>query len=129
MAITLKRNTKVAGALLKFKIWVKDEQVTKIVQGEEKEITLPKEQSELQIKQLNGKSNTLLVNDGDYVAITNGPAMLWLLGVALAFVPLATLYDGTARIFSLSLAIILFFILLRSVDSYKLNKVNEQSAP
>lgn len=129
MAITLTRSPYVAGSLLKFKIWLNNEPVTKIALGEEKEITLPEENSEIQIKQLSGKSNKLTVNDGDHVEISNGPGLRWMVLLAVLFVLIVTLLDGPAVLISLLIAILCFFILLIKTDSFKLTKINNQSSP
>lgn len=129
MTITLTRSPYVAGSLLKFKIWLNNEPVTKIALGEEKEITLPEENSEIQIKQLSGKSNILMVKDGDHVEISNGPGLRWMVLLAVLFVLIVTLLDGPAVLISLLIAILCFFILLIKTDSFKLTKINNQSSP
>ncbi|MGO1356906.1 hypothetical protein [Alkalibacterium gilvum] len=125
MTITLTRSPYVAGSLLKFKIWLNNKPITKIAIGEEKTVTLPENNSIIQIKQFSGKSNTLRVNDGDHVEISNGPGLRWMVLLALLFVPIVTFLDGTAVLISLLAAITCFFILLIKTDSFKLTIINE----
>ncbi|WP_423190191.1 hypothetical protein ACO1PF_04775 [Alkalibacterium sp. f15] len=129
MTITLTRSPEVNGSLIKFKVWLNDEPVTKIALGEEKEVLLPKENSVIQIKQLSGKSNTLTVNDGDHVEISNGPGFRWMILLTVIYVLTITIFDGPIILISLFIAIICFFVLLRKADSFKLTKIDENSAP
>ncbi|WP_423190189.1 hypothetical protein ACO1PF_04760 [Alkalibacterium sp. f15] len=128
MTITLTRSPEVNGSLIKFKVWLNNEHVTKIALGEEKEVPLPKENSVIQIKQLSGKSNTLTVNDGDHVEICNGTGLRWMILLAILFVPIVTILDGPTILISLFIAIICFFVLLIKTDTFNLTKINE-SAP
>lgn len=129
MTITLTRSPYVAGSLLKFKIWLNNKPVTKIAIGEEKTITLPQNNSIVQIKQLSGKSNTLTVNDGDHVEISNGPGLRWMVLIAILFVTVSTILNGPAVLISLLIVVICFFVLLRKTDSFKLTKINNKSTP
>jgi Flp pilus assembly protein TadB len=129
MSITLTRSPYVAGSLLKFKIWLNNKPVTKIALGEEKTITLPEDNSIIQIKQFSGKSNTLTVNDGDQVEISNGTGLRWMVLLAVLFVPIVTLLEALAIFISLLVAITCFFILLIKTDSLKLTKINNKFTP
>lgn len=129
MAITVKRSPEVIGALLKFKVRVNNESIIKIALGEEKKVILPKENSVFQIKQLSGKSNSLLVNDGDHVEISNGPGLRWMNLLLVIYVSLIAILDESIIPISLSIAIICFLVLLRKTDSFKLTKTKQKSTP
>ena len=125
MAVKLRRSTDTVGSFIKFKIRVNDQEIAKIAANEEQEITLPEENAEMRIKQLSGKSNTLVVNDGDTVEITNGPFIFWGFVLSLFLVPLATTLLGIERWIGLSLVVIVYLIALQVVDSFKLTKLDD----
>lgn len=125
MTVRLRRSNDTVGSLLKYKIRVNNELITEIAIDEEQEVTLPKENSEIQIKQFSGKSNTLIVNDGDSVEITNGPFIFWGFVLGLLLVPLASTLLGIDRWISLALVVIVYLVALQLVDSYKLIKLND----
>ena len=125
MTVRLRRSNDTVGSLLKYKIRVNNELITEIAIDEEQEVTLPKENSEIQIKQFSGKSNTLVVNDGDTVEITNGPFVFWGFVLSLFLVPLATTLLGIDRLIGLALVVIVYLIALQFVDSFKLTKLDD----
>ncbi|SFC62126.1 hypothetical protein SAMN04488102_1148 [Alkalibacterium subtropicum] len=83
MTIRLTRDTGVAGALFKLKVKANDTEIGKIAHEEEKTFTLRDKDSVIQIKQLEGKSNKLTVNDGDHIKVTNGPGLLFMFILAV----------------------------------------------
>ena len=85
MAVKLRRSTDTVGSFIKFKIRVNDKEVAQIAANEEQVITLPEENAKMQVKQFSGKSNALIVNDGETVEITNGPFVFW--GFCSLFTP------------------------------------------
>lgn len=125
----MKNSTEVIGSLLKFKIWVNNKPVTKITLGEEKEVNLRKDNSAIQIKQLSGRSNLLLVNHGDHVEISNGTGHRWMNLLLVIYVSLIAILDESIIPISLSIAIICFLVLLRKTDSFKLTKTKQKSTP
>lgn len=125
MAITVKRSPEVIGALMKFKVRVNNESIIKIALGEEKKVILPKENSVIQIKQLSGRSNLLLVNHGDHVEISNGTGHRWMNLLLVIYVSLIAILDESIIPISLSIAIICFLVLLRKTDSFKLTKIKK----
>lgn len=124
MTVRLKRSTSTVGGLLKFKVRLNEEQTVKVIQGEARDILLPKEDSVIQVKQFNGKSNKLIVNDGDTVEISDGPFIFWGFILGLILVPLATSLTGLTRWSSLLIVVAIYFIALQLVDSFKLKKLN-----
>ncbi|GEK91114.1 hypothetical protein [Alkalibacterium kapii] len=127
MTVRLKRSTSTVGGFIKYKVRVNGEKTAKITQGETKDIELTKENSVIQIKQLNGKSNTLTVNDGDTVEISNGPFVFFGFILGLILVPIATSLTGLTRWSSLFIVFIIYLITLQLFDSFKLKKLNGTS--
>jgi len=129
MTVRLKRSTDTVGSLLKFKVTINDEKTLKITQGGNIDITLPKKNSVMQVKQFSGKSNKLTVNDGDVVEISNGPFVFWGFVLSLFLVPLATILLGVDRWIGLALVVIVYLVALQLIDSFKLKKINDASTP
>jgi hypothetical protein len=125
MAITLKRETEAMGSSMKFKVWINGTQIARIAQKEVKELPIPEEEAVLQIKQFNGKSNKLLVNDGDHVKVTNGSALLLMLLLIAMLIPVLSMFDGSARWIGSVLLIVGFLLILQFVNIYKLEKLDD----
>lgn len=125
MAVKLRRSTDTVGSFIKFKIRVNDKEVAQIAANEEQVITLPEENAKMQVKQFSGKSNALIVNDGETVEITNGPFVFWGFVLSLLLVPLATALLGVDRLIGLALVVIVYLIALQFVDSFKLTKLDD----
>ena len=125
MAVTLKRETEAVGSSMKFKVWINGTQIAKIAQKEVKELPIPEEEAVLQIKQFNGKSNKLLVNDGDHVKVTNGSALLLMLLLIAMLIPVLNMFDGTARWIGSALVVLGFLLILQFVNIYKLEKQDD----
>ncbi|MGO1356908.1 hypothetical protein [Alkalibacterium gilvum] len=125
MAVKLRRSTDTVGSFIKFKIRVNDKEVAQIAANEEQVITLPEENAKMQVKQFSGKSNALIVNDGETVEITNGPFVFWGFVLSLLLVPLATTLLGVDRLIGLALVVIVYLIALQFVDSFKLTKLDD----
>lgn len=70
MSIRLTRRTGWGGSALRFSVFLDGEKVDKIVEGETKEIELPRERSVLKVTQLGSRSNQLEVKEGQKVEIT-----------------------------------------------------------
>lgn len=124
MTIILKRNTEAVGSMMKFKVWINGTQIAKIAQKEVKELPIP-EEAVLQIRQINGKSNKLVVNDGDHVKVTNGTGLLLMLLLMVILIPVLNLFDGTARWVGSALVILGFILILQIVNVYKLEKQDD----
>ncbi|MER2063548.1 MAG: hypothetical protein ABS873_02775 [Alkalibacterium sp.] len=125
MAVKLRRSTDTVGSFIKFKIRVNDKEVAQIAANDEQVITLPEETAKMQVKQFSGKSNALIVNDGETVEITNGPFVFWGFVLSLLLVPLATTLLGVDRLIGLALVVIVYLIALQFVDSFKLTKLDD----
>lgn len=124
MAVTLKRETEAVGSSMKFKVWVNGTQIAKIAQKEVKELPIS-EEAVLQIKQFNGKSNKLVVNDGDHVKVTNGSGLLLMLLFVAMLIPVLNIFDGSARWIGSALVVLGFLLILQFVNIYKLEKLDD----
>lgn len=122
MAIILKRDTEVAGSFLKFKIAINNEDIGTIRQGEEKEFSLPEENAVLQIKQFGSKSNKLVVNDGDYIEISNTSWIFWEFVSVFILGIIVSSFEGMTKWISFALVIIGYFIFNYFVESFKITK-------
>ncbi|MCC5890699.1 MAG: hypothetical protein JJU01_09010 [Alkalibacterium sp.] len=123
MKIRIKRNSNIlSGALLKNKIWINGEFSGKIAHDEEKELSLPANNSEVQVKQFSGKSNTIVVSDGDWVEIRHTPwqfaiyIFLFMLGFTLQILNL------TNSLVYILAAIIIFIVFSRGINLFRLTK-------
>jgi hypothetical protein len=126
MTIRLTRDTGVAGALFKLKVKANNTEIGKIAHEEEKTFTLPEKDSVIQIKQLEGKSNKLTVNDGDHIKVTNGPGLLFMFVLAVILAPLfSTFLTGTPRLVSLFFVLLWFFLIPLLMNRYQLEKVDD----
>lgn len=125
MSIIIKRETETAGAFVKFKVWINDTQVAKLKLGEVKELVFPEKEAVLQIRQLNGRSNKLVVNDGDRVKVTNGPGYLLMFLLMVMLIPTLNVFDGTAIWIAYALCILGFLLFLQVVNVYKLEKMDD----
>jgi hypothetical protein len=70
MAITIQRKTGLMGSGVKMKIYVNNEHVESVREGEEVQIELPKSQTTLRVSQLGMKSNEIRVAKGEILKIT-----------------------------------------------------------
>ncbi|WP_368645375.1 hypothetical protein AB4027_11040 [Alkalibacterium putridalgicola] len=128
MAVTLKRETEAVGSSMKFKVWVNGTQIAKIAQKEVKELSVPEQEAVLQIKQFNGKSNKLIVNDGDHVKVTNGSGLLLMLLFIAMLIPVLNIFDGSARWIGSALVVLGFLLILQFVNIYKLEKLDDSKS-
>lgn len=126
MAIILIRDTEVAASFIKFKIEINNEDVGKIAQGEEKEFTLPEEESVLQIKQFGSRSNKLVVNDGDYIEIRNASWFFWEFIGLFILGSIVSSFEGSSKWIGFALVIVGYFIFNYFVESIKITKRNEE---
>ncbi|GEK89833.1 hypothetical protein SAMN04488100_1265 [Alkalibacterium putridalgicola] len=126
MAFILIRDTEVAASFIKFKIEINNEDVGKIAQGEEKEFTLPEEESVLQIKQFGSRSNKLVVNDGDYIEISNASWFFWEFVSLFILGIIVSSFEGPAVWTGYALVIVGYFVFNYFVESIKLTKRNKE---
>jgi len=127
MTIRLTRDTGVTGALFKLKVKANNIEIGKIAHEEEKTFTLPEKDSVIQIKQLEGKSNKLVVNDGDHIKVTNGPGLLFMFVLAVILAPLfSTFLTGTPKLVSLFFVLLWFLLIPLLMNRYQLEKVDDQ---
>lgn len=125
MNITVKRKAESYGGMMKLKMHINGEYSGKIAAGEEKAFTLPAENATLQVKQLNGKSNKLTVNDGDSIVISNSHSILWVFLLAIILMTITGSYEGTSWVLGLILSVILIIGALFVIETFVLSKVNQ----
>ncbi|SFC62207.1 hypothetical protein SAMN04488102_11410 [Alkalibacterium subtropicum] len=126
MAFILIRDTEVAASFLKFKIEINNEDIGKLAQGEEKAFTLPEEESVLQIKQFGSKSNKLVVNDGDYIEISNASWFFWEFIGLFIMGSIVSSFEGPAEWIGYALVIVGYFVFNYFVESIKITKRNKE---
>lgn len=123
MKINIERNSSIlAGAMIKNKVWVNGELTDKVAHGEEKEMDIPDKNSVLQVKQFSGKSNKLVVSEGDNIEISHAP---WLMWAYLFLFVLGGIYQAlnlfNTPIFYITILLI-GVIFYRGVNAFRLTK-------
>lgn len=121
--MTVKVNAReIAGSIIKYKVHINNEKVAKIEPGEEKELTLPQEDSVLQIKQILGRSNKLVVNSGDSVEIRPLPILKWLFFIFFILSNLMIIIHPSGTPLYLIIFLSLFFLMIKFFDIFELTK-------
>ncbi|MDN6672312.1 MAG: hypothetical protein L0L07_08420 [Staphylococcus equorum] len=69
--IGIKRNTGVSGSFFSMKIYINDQEVTRIKEGQQIELELPNDEAKIYVSQFENHSNELIIKDGQVVEITN----------------------------------------------------------
>lgn len=121
-------NDIISGSLLKEKVYINNEQTAKIAHGEEKELPLPYEDSVIQIKQFGSKSNTLVINDGDFVEIKYPPRMLWgFLFTLMLFTATSPLNITNSPIYFIVI-LVYYLVTAKVLNVFKLTKKNDRNS-
>lgn len=123
MKINIERNSSIlAGAMIKSKVWVNGELADKVAHGEEKEMDIPDKNSVLQVKQFSGKSNKLVVSEGDIVEISHAPWLMWAYLFLFVLVGIfQALNLSNTPIFYITLLLI-GIVFYRGVNTFRLTK-------
>lgn len=123
MNIIIRRNNSIlAGAMIKSKVWVNGELAGKVAHGEEKEMTIPDNNTELQVRQFTGKSNKLVVSAGDRVEISDTPWLLWIfIFVVMVGTSFQLLNLTRTPVFYVTM-LLLFLVLYRGINLFRLTK-------
>ena len=126
--ITIKRKMDiVSGAALKYKVWIDGEVATKLSFGEIQTLSLPRGKGEIQISNINGKSNVLEVEDGDSLEIRHS-SLNFLIYLAIFMFGLALqLFNVPFFLGTLPIAIVFYIIIYKTVRLIRLEKASTTS--
>ncbi|GAB2497739.1 hypothetical protein GCM10008929_18260 [Alkalibacterium psychrotolerans] len=123
MKIKVRRKSNIlSGALIKNKLYINGEFYGKIAHEEERELSIPENNSELQVKQFSGKSNKLVVSDGDSVEIRHTPwqfaiyIFLFMLGFTFQILNL------TNTLIYFIAILLVFLVFYRGINLFRLTK-------
>ncbi|GEN50190.1 hypothetical protein [Alkalibacterium pelagium] len=126
--ITIKRKRDiVSGAALKYKVWIDGEVATKLSYGEVQTLSLPKGTGTVQVTNLNGKSNSLDVQDGDSIEISHSSLNLWVFLALFIFGLVLQALEVSFFLVTLPIALIFYIIVTRMLKLTILEKVGTKS--
>lgn len=126
MKLIIRRNSNIlSGAMIKSKVWINGEFSGKIAHGEEQELSLSKNNSVVQVKQFSGKSNKLVVSDGDAVEISHTPWLLWVYLFLFVLVVSFQILDLVNTPIYYIVILITFLALYRGIELFKLTKLQK----
>lgn len=126
--ITIKRKKDiVSGAALKYKVWIDGAVATKLSYGEVQTLPLPKGTGTVQVTNLNGKSNSLDVQDGDSIEISHSSLNLWFFLALFIFGLVLQTLDVSFFLVTLPIALIFYIIIYKTVRLIRLEKASTTS--
>ncbi|MDZ7836378.1 MAG: hypothetical protein U5K84_14610 [Alkalibacterium sp.] len=80
----------------------------------------------LQVKQLGSRSNKLVVNDGDYIEISNASWIFWEFVSLFILGNIVSSFEGSSEWVGFALVIIGYFVFNYFVESIKITKRNKE---
>lgn len=122
MSIKITRRTGFFGVALRANIYLDEEKVDKIADGETKKIELPNERATLKVTQLGAKSNRLEVKDGQKIDFTmkGWAKVINLLPALIIFI-----FTAIDSLLYGLLLLVAVFLLDQFLESYQLKIVPE----
>ncbi|WP_434120895.1 hypothetical protein [Salinicoccus roseus] len=125
--ITVKRQTNWIGTALPLTIKLDGEKVGKVKFDEETEIDLPSDGMELSVSQSGGRSNKLIVNDGDTVVIksaVNNQVIFFMFLISVIAITLI-LSEFFNRLVATSIAAIILIASFFVLEQFKIGIITE----
>lgn len=128
MAITIKRDTGLAGSASNIKIMIDGDAVGSVADKKQVEVELPNGKAKLKVKQLGIKSNEIEVEDGDYVEINQSKwgRTYWsvFIGIPLIISFINLISSWINSIIAMGIIFVAYIISLFLIDGFDLKKID-----